>query len=122
MHVFRVETLDGNGPYQTSNLSEEQRTQLLEMYDDHSDIAEHPSPWLDRYLGDIKKDEYCGFVSVGQLRQWFNGWLDILTEQEFVVTVYDVPCDVVRASHHQALIRNVADYPQVAVHLPSELG
>ncbi len=122
MHVFRVETLDGNGPYQRSRLTIEQRNKLEDMYNDHCNEFFHPAPWSDRYLLTIAENEYCGFISIAQLRKWFAGWLDILAELEFVVTVYDVPEDAVRSSNHQALIRNKGNYPQVAVLLPSELG
>jgi hypothetical protein len=102
--VFRVETLDGYGPYQSATLQRFQRNILQDMHEYHCS-TDHPCPQVDPLLNSIDDDEYCGFSNMGALRDWFDGFGQDLDEAEFIVSVYQVPVSDVRVGTQQSLFK-----------------
>lgn len=113
MLVYRVakpfpddeETTIPHGPYTRGFESEEMeelsdRINEAHSYGPASDW--HPSPWRDIGL-DIQVDEYCGFVSLDQLADWFKGWFVELHRHGFLGYVYDVPAHLVRYGRFQVV-------------------
>jgi hypothetical protein len=88
---YRVER-DGVGPYRGYDGTE---TKLEEMLCDHGlDYrCNHPTPWEEPQIGSRMDDaDYrCGFHSMEQMMEWFDGWGDALAEYGFRVHVYDIP-------------------------------
>ena len=100
--MFRVEKLDGTGPYFSGDADLEQ------MMFSHGD-AEHPSPADDPMLGGIYPDEVCGFPTLCALEEWFSGYEDPLDAAGYQIAVYTVELQRVRYGKSQAVFVRDAD-------------
>jgi hypothetical protein len=85
-----------SGPYSGSGLPWETRSALRDMGREHSRDLRHPSPRQDSKLKHIFGVERCGFTSRRELYEWFEGFVQLLRDWEFVVYSYDVPDRYVR--------------------------
>ena len=101
--VYRVQhRVTGEGCYMKRIDSPE----LNDMIDDHCMDDEHPAPYNDVGIGrSPKNDEYCGFISIEQLYEWFAGdELDMLFENGFeIVTLTDV--EITATGDYQVLFK-----------------
>lgn len=96
--IYRVEERRGGaGPYNKRNAET-----LGEMFAEHGS-GSHLSPQQDDLLLGIAADEHCGFATLEQLDQWFDGFHDRLHKLGFVVAHYIVPLNLVRYGKTQAL-------------------
>jgi hypothetical protein len=96
--IYRVEERRGGaGPYNATN-----KDSLADMFAEHGS-GSHLSPQQDELLLKINADEHCGFATLEQLDEWFNGYHDRLDELGFVVAHYIVPLNRVRYGKTQAL-------------------
>lgn len=102
MHIWRVahkeHTYQGlpSGPYVSAGLTSEIVMNMRPMGDAHSWEPRHPSPEEDTELGWVEDEERCGFTSLGELFDWFEGFIKLLRENGFVMYVYEVPEEYVR--------------------------
>lgn len=87
MIVYRVENDNGRGPYRPGwnqdniDLSIDQSILATEIGNAHNDDNLRPAPWIDGIKNWDFDDLYeprFGFMSIGELIQWFDGWLDFL--------------------------------------------
>ncbi len=101
--VFRVETPEGRGPYNCAGheVTVEEQDLATEIAWAHSDW-DHPPPNRDG-IGWIRDEEVCGFTARHKAREWFAEWADVLDEQGFVLSVYRVAADRIRAGFRQAV-------------------
>lgn len=110
MRVYRVETVDGAGPYNpdavaTPTPAQREVSSKLQWY---AEKDRHPSPWdtplrfnPDDVLGlGVPGDTWrFGFESVHDLRRWMDGFGRLLEDAAFFVASYEVPSSsVVRGS------------------------
>ncbi len=78
MLIYRLEDEAGYGPYQTGK-------SIPEMEDAHSnDMDNHPAIYRD-VDGFVANKHLCGFISLDQLKTWFDGWLSNLLNQGYKV-------------------------------------
>lgn len=97
MYIWRVahpeHTYQGfpSGPYVSAGLTPEIVMNMRPMGDAHSWEPSHPSPISDPELCWIKDDERCGFISLDALFDWFEGFINLLRENGFIMYVYEVP-------------------------------
>lgn len=102
MLIWRVahkeQTYEGfpSGPYVSAGLTSEIVMDMRPMGDAHSWEPSHPSPISDPELCWIRDDERCGFISLDELFDWFEGFINLLRENGFVMYVYEVPGEYVR--------------------------
>ncbi len=90
MKVFRVETLDGAGPYRNTAIG-------YELCSLHGGTANHPGPFDDRTADGNRlinfllqnKSYFFGFASLEQLLAWFLDELELLAQHGFIVSVYE---------------------------------
>lgn len=87
----------GYGPY-----SPEYAEQLEAMFEDHGN-GEHPGPGDDPQLGFIQPGEHCGFATIDQLDEWFDGYHEALQAEGFVISKYLVPLQLVRFGKQQVV-------------------
>lgn len=92
--IYRVEQANGAGPY-----SWDYKDTLSEMFDEHNDA----SPKQDSLLEYIDPGEHCGFATLGQLKEWFEGYEDALASLGFRGARYSVPLALVRYGRTQAV-------------------
>lgn len=85
-----------SGPYFSAGLPLEIVVNTSGMGDAHSWEPKHPSPSEDPELGWVKADERCGFNSLNALFDWFDGFINLLRENGFVMYMYEVPEKYVR--------------------------
>lgn len=96
--MYRVEERRGGaGPYNKRN-----EQTLGEMFAKHSS-GTHLSPQQDELLQGIDADEHCGFATLEQLDEWFEGFHDLLDKLGFVIGHYVVPVNLVRYGKTQAV-------------------
>jgi ribosome modulation factor len=86
------------GPYATRSEAWES-----DMAWAHGD-DDHPGPYRDGDLGDIRSYEFCAFESMDGLNAWFEGWLDKLNESGYLVHVYEVAEEYIRRGRVQILV------------------
>lgn len=104
--IFRVEQPRGGfGPY-----SREFESVLGAMFTQHRS-GSHPGPVQDDLLGHIDPEEHCGFATLEQLQEWFQGWERELAEAGFVMVRYSVPVHIVRYGRTQAVFRRGDHFP-----------
>lgn len=88
MNVYRIETIDGFGPYVGEH-------SIVAMDDAHSDAWDtHPTGVRDGIRG--PKNHRYAFASEALMRQWFDGWFTDLASNGFGVGVYWVANDAVQ--------------------------
>lgn len=99
MEFWRVETVNGEGPYST-------RAAIW------CDSPYHPAPEKDG-LEAVEHHEIFGFKNLIHLKSWFSEeYLEVLEEcddETFVITLYEAPETAVRHGYRQA----VADKAQL---------
>ena len=71
----------------------------------------HPGPCQDELLGHIDPDEHCGFATLEQLQEWFEGYESELGDLGFIVARYSVPVHIVRYGRTQAVFRRGDHFP-----------
>lgn len=91
MLVYRVEHYEKNfGPYATSRMPCSHWPLAYELCDKHNGSRNHPvAEW-------IGIDEFCGFSSLQQMKNWFNGFIKKLHKYNYRISVYDCPDDKVK--------------------------
>lgn len=103
VEFYRVEHVSTRrGPYTSGNY------RLIGALEDRHGWASedtHPNPRCDEGLGSIAMDEFCGFSSIAQMTEWFDGFAGALAAHGFVIRVYDLPADQVRVGARQSLAR-----------------
>lgn len=104
MLVYRVETINGVGPYRADIIA-----------DDTPSTPTHPTPqndgidwWKVRtYPFD---DYYCGFVSIEQLKEWFAMYYHALVNGLCRVAVYKIHHKRVLKGKHQCIfVKHLAE-------------
>lgn len=107
--VFRVEKLDGTGPYSGSDY-------IYEMVEAHSDDY-HSTPQADHLLKETGQDdiwlgkrgisveEYCCFQTEADLYAWFDGWEEELAAKGYSVTIYSVSNENLRHGTTQSVFK-----------------
>lgn len=50
------------------------------------------NPWSDG-ITEMTEDHYCGCIDIANVRQWFEGFIDLLSENSFVLSEFEVPED-----------------------------
>lgn len=104
--IYRVEAPRGGcGPY-----NNEHGLILESMFEVHR-AGGHPSPLQDWILQGIRPDEHCGFATLEQLDEWFDGFHDVLHELGFIVAKYEIPVYKVRYGATQAVFRRGDLFP-----------
>src|SRR5256885_13224782 len=99
MHVYRVETQDGEGPYRGSLADVAQCEREVPCHGPQS-----PTPNLEKeYLPRYTNDKQFGFISLSQLQRWFHGYFAPLASLGFGVGVYKVAKAKVSATPTQAV-------------------
>lgn len=104
--IYRVETPRGGaGPYDKALWDE-----LEAMFCEHGS-GTHPGPADDPLLRGISDNEYCGFATLADLDEWFDGFHDALHKLGFLVAKYVVPAHIVRYGTKQAVFRRGDHFP-----------
>lgn len=91
MLVYRVEHIDGHGPYRLSQYRNDYDNPIWSLKDRicwAHDTYRHPTPREDG-IPFINEDEFCGFDSLEKLKSWFAGFLRDLRKHNFRVAVYN---------------------------------
>lgn len=92
MFVWRVQNVDGYGPYSV----EHKYCDAVKKA--HDDVLKHPVPCMDGIpefdtleLKGLLDDRWvCGFDSLEKLQVWFEGWLDKLVSVGFLIYQFEV--------------------------------
>lgn len=100
MLVYRVETVNGGGPYYKSSYD------VCNRLSSHNNCPNHPGAgeeglihWTDRpYF-------FCGFVSIEQLKAWFMGHRAFLRRKQYQMAIYKVHGRYVRKGKFQVTFR-----------------
>lgn len=79
-------------------------SRLRFMYSDHSNYS-HPCMWEDAPNPNDFHDLFCAFKSLEDLYTWFDGWLNVLTENDFDLVEYHVTNIIESKSGKQCFIR-----------------
>lgn len=102
--VYRVENVDGRGPYQSNSAD---TPELIDMSKWHVD-ENHPEIYFD--IPDFEKipNAYdfkwlCGFLTLNSLREWFDGYIPALNRAGFQIKEYMVPKTKVYVGSKQVL-------------------
>jgi hypothetical protein len=105
MLVYRVENSEGGGPYTFYSFDKADKAVVAvsnALKEAHNESHHHPPPHSDG-ISFVRHYERCGFVSIEDLVQWFDGWLQKLHDVGFRMAIYDVPTDRVRAGEKQVV-------------------
>lgn len=117
MLVWRTEcSATGDGPYIKGDRQDGLPLYLLDdleemAYAHSSDWSEyrvdlHPGPQSEDELDyTIASDEFCCFASASALRQWFEGYGELLDRAGYEVVVFQVAEHFVRQGKYQSLFR-----------------
>ena len=73
---------------------------IKEMYNSHANFS-HPTPKLEGWY--IPYDHVCGFESIEELYEWFEGYTEDLHELGFKVYIYSVPTHLVTSLPTQCM-------------------
>lgn len=99
MPVYRYEDASGRGPYTACPTME-----LGFALEPHYRSAEHPGPQQDGIdLNKVPWDWRCGFLYMEDLRRWFAGLHDVLTDAGFTIQTYMVPEDCIWVGNRQVV-------------------
>ena len=91
MLVYRIEHKDNNiGPYWNDDSYKRNNPAIREMGIKHTN-DNHPSMWNDCNQYKIKDVEayHCAFISLNQLSVWFEGWLQIIHDNDYIIATYE---------------------------------
>lgn len=69
----------------------------------HDGCESHPTPKNDGIV--IEADQYCGFESIDDLLEWFDGWIERLAEAGFEIAEYDIPSCHVKKGDYQVVFK-----------------
>ena len=87
MLIYRI-AKDGYGPYQYYRFGRSKAKKYLKLSADmgmrHNRSADHPIPPIILFNG----NKVCGFESLDQLKEWFDGFLPRLHRLGFKIYVY----------------------------------
>lgn len=85
--VYRVEFANGDGPYRNNGKQIPHKRPTNSIEDDWD---AHPLPWGDGI--ERTANDFFGFLSLTQLRQWFGGeWFNPKMVGVMYVSIYHVP-------------------------------
>lgn len=92
MRVYRLEDRDGEGPYRSPYT--DLRQQMMDEHDNEwrgneYQSTKHPSAGRD-FLWFQAGVDYCGFASPGEVSRWFEGYLDGLLAEGYVIAEYEI--------------------------------
>lgn len=82
--VYRVEMIDGTGPYRIDTVGPLARF-LCVM---HSDWSQHPPMTQDFHHSQWGPDKFFGFKNLDQLFDWFGDVMDSITGKDFYISEY----------------------------------
>jgi len=85
--VYRVENIDGEGPYRANVLG----YKMDEMMKAHNESSYHKDPHEDIGIPLWRKANsqfVCGFHSLELLKKWFNGYEEVLHSNGYKISVY----------------------------------
>lgn len=116
MLTWRVEcSAAGDGPYIKGSRQDDLPMSILFELDDmsythsrdfYSGVDMHPDPQSEDDLDNaIVSDEFCCFTSASALRQWFEGYGELLDRAGYEVVVFQVAERFVRQGKFQSLFR-----------------
>lgn len=92
MLVYRIEHKDNNiGPYWNDDTYRLKNPAIRDIGYKHTN-ENHPSMWndVDRNTVTAFLDQYhCAFNSIDQCVAWFDGWFEILHENDYILAIYD---------------------------------
>lgn len=114
MYIYRIEhPQTGDGPYGESlNDLKLADTSLCKMGWEHCDYN-HPGMWeeFNKYGVDSPRDYYCGFDTIENLKDWFDGWLECLHTNGFEVRIYSISkMDCMIGKYQSIFIKRVATH------------
>lgn len=90
MRVYRVETVDGHGPYNPRFEAPDTVHDFSRwLMSAHGGSPMHPSPW-EEDMGDPPKHYFYGFETITQAQTWFSGWGTRLADHGFFLCEYRV--------------------------------
>jgi len=115
--VFRVEhAVCGIGPYRALEVIPELQQFCDEITKQHSNSYSHPTPQADgiRNVLDVWRDYYCGFLYLEDLERWFDGWMESLLKEGFVVAKYLTDYDDIVVGNSGQIIFKKKDEKRVA--------
>lgn len=106
MKIYRIEDLDGNGPY-FSHLSSDRLYKKLSSRNES-----RPSPLREGLT--IKPGiDFCGFYSIEKLKQWFRGCLSELRKSGFYLAVYEVDAKEIKFGIEQVVFPKPQEEPEI---------
>ena len=94
--VYRIEHTErkspynemvGHGCYVDSPIDAEWYEDMREI---HSDPDTHPNIHLDDLTDFAKLEYFCCFATLTDLENWFDGYLELLAEWDFVIYEYEI--------------------------------
>lgn len=115
VNFYRVEYPKYNraGPYSAWNYIEDKEESIrmeeltYRMATDHTDDPLRPRPEEDG-LGYHAHRLTFGFLYIEDLYRWFDGWLDRLLVEGFIIASYAIPYEKIRCGHSgQCAILNI---------------
>lgn len=102
MKIFRVEDIDGKGPYTTGCVP-----YFMDSDTDHPgplyDSQQLKEAWTNLHHSD-RRVHYFAFVSLPQLQDWFS-LITVDWVQDFAINVYDVPDEYVHIGNKQLIYK-----------------
>lgn len=107
MKVFRIETVEGLGPYKIRESGGDSPLRR-HFWDEERQPLPHNDglPFRDLFGDDIPKDFHFGFHSIGRLLSWFNpDERRSLREAGFGIAVYHVPSEEVLMGFKQCVFK-----------------
>ena len=123
MKVYRIENIDGIGPY-TGDLN-------CDNFEPHWFLGvDHPAPeedlllkeWFDDNYADVENHKF-GFVSIEQLKEWFHEdrYFKAFHDHEFYLAEYEISEDLVHVGTKQVMFRYACNRFQKKVFKISEI-
>jgi len=101
MIVYRIEGLNGVGPYRTLENCDNGLANRLLSHGTPGSKRYKPSPKQDNIPGFYSGYHYCGFKSIEQLKRWFHGARAGLRRCGFKMITYKVSDYEVLFGHQQ---------------------
>ena len=104
MYIYRIEHKDdGIGPYfRDAYIRNDDGICINEAHMNNT----HPSMWQEHSKNSVIYSSMrykCAFDTVEKLVTWFDGWLTILDENDFIVAIYSVSGDNVHIGEYQTI-------------------
>jgi len=116
MLVYRVEDSDGRGPYNSYMA----HVPGLLMAHNQEGPKTRPNTYADPKLRHIMQDhEFCGFTSLTDMGQWFEGFGEALEDNDFTITEYEIDPSLVLHGSGQVVFEKY-QAKKVRVHAPTK--